>query len=39
MLSWRPGEWTQIATGYEKSWGPYTEQEFEAMAPRWPVAR
>lgn len=39
MLSWRPGDWTQVATGYEKSWGPYTEQQFAAMAPRWPVAR
>jgi hypothetical protein len=39
ILSWRPGEWTQIATGYEQSWGGYTREQFESMLPRWPLAR
>jgi hypothetical protein len=39
VLRWQLDDWTQIATGYEKSWSPYTQEQFEAMAPRWPVAR
>ena len=39
VLGWQLDDWTQIATGYEKSWSPYTQEQFEAMAPRWPVAR
>jgi hypothetical protein len=39
MLRWPPGEWTQIATGYEKSWGVYTKEQFDSMSPRWPMAR
>jgi hypothetical protein len=39
ILGWQPGEWTQIATGYEKSWGAYTKEQFDSMAPRWPMAR
>jgi hypothetical protein len=37
LLVWRPGAWTQVATGYKSIWGKtWTKAEFEKMAERWP---
>jgi hypothetical protein len=35
-LSWRQGEWTRTARGYEKEWGRYSEDEFARLAPDFP---
>jgi hypothetical protein len=39
ILAWSPGDWTQVATGYESSWSRYSRAEFDAMSPRWPLAK
>jgi hypothetical protein len=38
-LSWRDGQWTQVATGYQYSWGQYTKEEFEKMQPKYRLLR
>jgi hypothetical protein len=30
------GAWHQVATGYERSWGPYTREQFYALGPHYP---
>ncbi len=30
------GQWTRTATGYQKEWGEYSKDQFEAMAPSYP---
>jgi hypothetical protein len=39
ILTWREGEWSQVARGYEPIWHQHTRQEFENMSPRWPKVR
>jgi len=39
VVSWQPGEWTRVATDYESIWGRYTEAQFRAMTPAWPLPR
>jgi hypothetical protein len=36
VVDWRTGEWTEIATGNQSSWGQFTEQQFRSMTPQWP---
>lgn len=39
MLTWRKGDWSQVAKGYEPLWHRYTREQFENMSPRWPKLR
>lgn len=36
ILSVRKGDWNEVATDYERTWGRYTKEQFEAMAPLYP---
>jgi hypothetical protein len=37
VLAWRPGAWTQVATGYKSIWGKaWTKAEFKNLAEQWP---
>ena len=36
VLSWQPGEWTHIASGYENSWGPMGREWLEGDVERYP---
>ena len=38
-LSWRDGQWTIVATGYQNIWGQYTKKEFERMKATYPLPR
>ena len=39
MLRWQPGNWTNVAGGYERIWGRYSQTEFDAMLPNWPIPK
>jgi len=30
------GQWNQVATGYEKTWGRFGKTAFQGMAPKYP---
>lgn len=37
VLEWRPGAWTQVATGYKSIWSKtWTKAEFAKLAEQWP---
>jgi len=36
ILSWELGEWTQVATGYEKAWKPQGREWVEKDVERYP---
>ena len=37
VLAWRPGAWTQVASGYKSIWGKaWTKAELEKLAQQWP---
>ena len=35
ILSWKLGNWTEVAKGYEDIWGDISKSEFEAMGPHY----
>lgn len=37
IVTTRPGEWTQTATGYQETWGKYSKAQFEAMGRTYPI--
>ena len=39
ILSWKTGEWSQVARGYEPIWHEHTREQFEKMAIHWPKLR
>ena len=39
ILSWVPGEWTQVATGYEQSWKPQGRKWLEKDVERYPIPK
>lgn len=37
ILAWKPGAWTQVATGYKGIWDKvWTKAQFEQLANQWP---
>ena len=36
ITSVRPGQWSQVATGFQAVWGQHSREELEKFAPRYP---
>lgn len=39
LLSWKKGEWSQVAGGYKQLWQHYTREQFENASPQFPKVR
>ena len=40
VLAWKPGDWTQVATGYKGIWDKtWTKAQFEKLAHQWPCPK
>ncbi len=39
VLSWEPGEWTQVAADYEQLWKPYPREWIETDVERYPTPK
>ena len=39
VLSWEPGAWTQVATGYEQFWKPQGKKWLQKDVERYPIPK